>query len=114
MKIASQLARWWFDVPPHHREQHRVDEQHHVTPVALVGRGCFAQRPALMGGGDQGVDAQIDRVLQIGPAGRRLRRHPIQQVHGLLDQASIIWRLKLPAPTANSAPPTTGAVPKAS
>jgi hypothetical protein len=51
-----------------------------------------------MGGGDQVVDAEIDRVLQIGPAGRRLRRQPIQQVHVLLDQASIIWRLKLPRP----------------
>jgi hypothetical protein len=51
-----------------------------------------------MGGGDQVVDAHIDRVLQIGPAGRRLRRQPIQQVHVLLDQASIIERLKLPRP----------------
>jgi hypothetical protein len=47
-------------------------------------------------------------VLQICPAGRRLRRQPIKQVHVLLDQAPMIGRFQLPRPNRQQRPADNG------
>lgn len=44
-------------------EQDCAEEQHHVSPLALVGGGGLAHCPAAVAGGDEVVDSLINDAL---------------------------------------------------
>jgi hypothetical protein len=63
MNIGSPVGAVVVDVPPDHGEQDCAEEQHHVSPLALVGGGGLAHCPAAVAGGDEVVDSLIDDAL---------------------------------------------------